>query len=151
MLFTTTRTNGGKTRSKIHVGKMIVGGKMRSCAKKQRVSCCMPKIGLGCVFFPFLLFGLKLMKTIFPPSSLYFDWSFEAWRRRLGEDGLLLSTPDCLPSRWRCITGRRWLAAPSQKKFKYRVKKKMDRDRICSKNYRDVVRLAPGPSLNSGC
>jgi len=74
MLFTTTRTNGGKTRSKIHVGKMIVGGKMRSCALKKAAYVLLhdtqdgPQLRLFFIFL--LLLGLEFVKkTIFPLSS----------------------------------------------------------------------------------
>ena len=89
------------------MGKNDRRWKMRRCAKKQSVSCCIPKIGLGCVFFlfSFLVSSSRRRSSLFPD---YFDWSFEAWWGRLGEDNLLQlkSTPDCLPW-WRCITGRR--------------------------------------------
>ena len=54
MFFTTTRTNGGKTRFKICRKKSMSGGK---CEVAQKRRACLvafyPSLGLGCVFFSF--------------------------------------------------------------------------------------------------
>ena len=98
MFFTTTRTNGGKTRFKICGKKIYIRWKMRSCAKRKAclVAFCQ-SLGLGCVFFSFSpwLWSLN-SKPIFPLACV--DLSLEAQGRKGQEklQTLLTTAAACL-------------------------------------------------------
>ena len=94
------------------VGKNLCPVENAKLRKKQSVSCCIipkfrPRLRL------FFIFSLALVFEFEADLPACMSW-LDSWGARKERPREAPNTPDyccCLPW-WRCITGRRWLAAP---------------------------------------